>query len=145
MWRRSVYVAVAACFIAAFVGSSAAAGPAAVAKVHLSTPTGAVSYLRSIGLDPTGFVIERGELNSAGLACPGKRWTCTSATRVLQISSSLSGTNDSNCGPTAVLTKAADYRCEIVQAGTGGANIATCRLTTNDGDALPASPAAISQ
>src|SRR3954454_18384961 len=145
MWRRSVYVAVAACFIAAFVGSSAAAGPAAVAKVDLSTRSGAVSYLRSIGLDPAGFVVQRGERNYAGLGCPGKRWACTNATRVLQISSSLSGTNDSNCGPASVLTNPADYRCEIVQVGTGGANIATCRLTTNDADALPASPAAISQ
>jgi hypothetical protein len=79
MWRRSVYVAVAACFVAAHVGSSAAAGPAAVAKADLSTRSGAVSYLRSIGLDPTGFVIQRGERNYAGLGCPGKRWTCTSA------------------------------------------------------------------
>ena len=58
---------------------SVGTGPAAVAKIH--------SYLRSIGLDPRTVVVQTGKRNYAGPRCPGKRWTCTTATRVLQAGS----------------------------------------------------------
>src|SRR5215204_6751622 len=145
MWRRVLTLAIAAAVIAVAGGSSATGGVARPAAADLSTRQGAVSYLRSLGLSPDGFVIQRGTRNYAGPKCPGKGWTCTSSTRVLQISTALSGTNDSNCGPGSELSNPAGYSCVIVQLGTTGANVATCRLTTNDGDSLPSSPATISQ
>src|SRR5215208_2753819 len=114
MWRRSLKVAVAAGLAAAILGSSASGGTARVGTADVSTRQGAVSYLRSLGLNPDGFVVQRGERNYAGRGCPGKRWTCTTATRVLQISTSASGTNDSNCDAGSSLANPANYQCQIV-------------------------------
>jgi hypothetical protein len=135
MWRRALTLAIAAAIIAVAGGSSAAGGVAQPAAADLSTRQGAVSYLRSLGLRPDGFVIQRGTRNYAGPKCPGKGWTCTTSTRVLQISTA--GTNVGNCNGTNLSGTGAAYACEIVQE-TGGSNAATCTLTTDDsGDGTP--------
>src|SRR5215217_4473703 len=135
MWRRVLTLAIAAAVIAVAGGSSATGGVARPAAADLSTRQGAVSYLRSLGLSPDGFVVQRGTRNYAGPKCPGKGWTCTSSTRVLQISTA--GTNVGNCNGTNLSGSGASYSCAIVQEA-GGSNAATCTLTTDDsGDGTP--------
>jgi hypothetical protein len=52
----------------------------------LSTWAGAARYLRAIGVDPRGLVIQRGARNYAGPNCPGAGWACTSTAHpVVQI------------------------------------------------------------
>src|SRR5437660_8927853 len=51
----------------------------------LSTTAGVKRYLRSIGVDPAGVVVQRGRRNYAGPNCPGKAWNCTNAHKVIQI------------------------------------------------------------
>jgi hypothetical protein len=82
----------------------------------VSTRAGAVRLLRELGLNPRGFVIQRGARNYAGPRCPGKGWACTKATRVLQTG----GTNQFVCTPSA---STGPYTCTVVQP-TGGR--ATC-------------------
>jgi len=138
MRRHALAVVLAAAFLAVAGGSSAAGGLARPAAADLSSRQGAVSYLRSLGLNPDGFVIQRGKRNYAGSKCPGRGWTCTTSTRVLQISTA--GTNVGNCNGTNLSGSGASYSCEIVQE-TGGSNAATCALTTDDsGDGTPTGP-----
>ena len=77
----------------------------------VSTRAGANRLLRALGYDPRQFVIQRGARNYAGLKCPGKRWTCTRATRVLQAG----GQNVSDCSPPADATVNVPNDCIIVQ------------------------------
>ena len=92
-------------------------------RVHLmrhadvSTRAGANRLLRALGYDPRQFVIQREARNYAGLKCPGKRWTCTRATRVLQSG----GQNVSDCSPPADATVNVPNDCIIVQANGGSA------------------------
>jgi len=81
--------------VAAGLGSGAAAKGGHRATPDLSTRQGVQAYLRSLGLNPAGFVVQRGARNYAGPACPGKSWNCTKATRVLQIANS--GGNTFTC------------------------------------------------
>jgi hypothetical protein len=63
---------------------------------NLSTRAGAARYLRAIGLDPRGLVIQRGARNYAGANCPGAGWSCTSTAHpVVQIASA----GGQNTGP----------------------------------------------
>src|SRR5215212_10212814 len=146
MRRRSLKAVLAVGIAAAILGASASGGTARVGTADVSTRQGALSYLRSLGLNPDGFVVQRGARNYAGPRCPGKGWTCTTSTRVLQISTA--GTNSATCDESTAgtdLSSPANYRCVIVQRGVGGANVATCRLITDDSAALPTSPEAVSQ
>src|SRR5207244_13305803 len=74
---------------------------------------------------PAGCVIQRGARNYAGPACPGKRWNCTKATRVVQIakSGSRAAANVADCG--GVL----DY--SVVQIASSGGNTLTCNQSTS--------------
>jgi hypothetical protein len=74
---------------------------------NLNTLAGASRYLRAIGLDPHGLVIQRGARNYAGPNCPGARWTCTSTAHpVIQIAAA-GGKNTFLC---------TSGRCAVVQA-----------------------------
>src|ERR1044071_4104166 len=80
-------VAVGAC-VGLVSGAGAAIrsdAAASTAQVDLSTRAGVVHYLATLGFDPSGFVIQRGRHNYAGPKCPGKGWSCTRSTRVVQI------------------------------------------------------------
>jgi hypothetical protein len=69
-------------------GAGAGTTPAATpAASDLSSLTEIKSYLRSIGVNPKSVVIQRGKKNYAGPNCPGKGWSCTTRTRVLQVGS----------------------------------------------------------
>jgi hypothetical protein len=59
----------------------------------LSTQRAINRYLRSIGIsNPRSVVVQRGRWNYAGPNCPGKRWNCTTARRVIQIAPARSTT-----------------------------------------------------
>jgi hypothetical protein len=90
--------AIAALVVAAL--PIASAGTASTGTVDLSTDQAVVSYLVSLGIDPTGVVIQRGAKNYAGPKCPGAGWTCTTATKVVQVGQP-GGQNRIECGPGA--------------------------------------------
>jgi hypothetical protein len=90
---------------------------------NLSTVSGAIRYLRAIGLDADRVTIQRGIRNYAGPSCPGARWTCTStADPIIQIAAP-GGANRFRC---------VTARCVVVQATTAAAaaNTAKCIRTT---------------
>jgi len=118
---------VAALALAAVFVSSAGAG---VERTDLSTRAGVTKYLVAHGIDPTGIVIQRGTRNYAGPSCPGKGWTCTRASRVVQISSG-SG-NQFQCTPSSGSPVLPPNTCTIVQMSASGTNDARCMERSND-------------
>jgi hypothetical protein len=132
--RRGIVLAalVAAAFTLVCVGSAGAgsersAAPATASALHaqLATSAGAASYLRTLGIDPAGVVVQRGDKNYAGPACPGRGWTCTTSRRVLQLSST-GGTNTATCLRAGSGSGVTSQTCVIVQSSTSGNNKATC-------------------
>jgi hypothetical protein len=139
---------------AAVLITSAGAGTAAM-KIDLSTRAGAIKYLKSIGVDPTGVVIQRGARNYAGPKCPGRAWRCTSSKRVFQIAATgvnkyqcTGGTGSSTDPLTCTTTQnvatctedestvpSSTETCTIVQTNTTGSNSATVtqKITQNVG------------
>ena len=69
------------------LGASAVAGAAGQGsnRIDLSSRAAINDYLRSIGVNPQGVVVQRGARVYAGPSCPGAGWTCTRATRVVQL------------------------------------------------------------
>jgi Bacterial Ig-like domain (group 3) len=122
-----IAVAVAISLIGAHGGAGAesASGGAASLERQLATAQGAASYLRTLGIDPRGVVVQRGLRNYAGRSCPGLGWNCTSARRVLQIAAA-GGTNSSTCSRVGSGPGVTSQSCVIVQTGTHGKNSATC-------------------
>jgi uncharacterized repeat protein (TIGR01451 family) len=108
--------------VSTFSLASVGTGHAALVKAQ--------RYLRSIGMDPRTFVIQTGKHNYAGLRCPGKRWTCTTATRVLQAGSD----NLFSC-PTGGFNSGGTQTCVVSQTG-GGSNSATCTEHTDSPTAV---------
>src|SRR5256886_3606525 len=110
------------------ITGSAATRAALLKTANLRTRAGAARYLRSIGLNASHLVIQRGIRNYAGANCPGKGWSCTSTAHpVIQIAAA-GGSNTFQC---------ATASCAVVQATTpliapppGGTNRATCIKTT---------------
>jgi hypothetical protein len=96
MFRFAAF-AVAIATAAMLIGSAGAGTGTSVPTVDLSTDQAVVSYLTSLGIDPTGAVIQRGALNYAGPSCPGAGWTCTSSTKVVQVAEP-GGQNQVACG-----------------------------------------------
>ena len=105
----------------------------------LSTTPKLKSYLRSLGMNPKGFVIQRGERNYAGPDCPGAAWNCTTAQKVVQVPARAAGDADGGtggenrfvCKPAGVGTNRAMNTCVIVQPGPNSNNSATCDIETN--------------
>src|SRR6266498_4541630 len=96
---------------------SAGAGTGAVGSApDLTTQRGVTQYLAALGLSPDGFVVQRGARNYAGPSCPGKRWNCTTARRVVQIGNAVSATNSFTCTPASTGTNAGTSTCVIVQS-----------------------------
>lgn len=79
------------------IASAGAASTGSAPAVDLSSYQAVVSYLTSLGIDPTGVVIQRGAQNYAGPNCPGAGWNCTTATKVVQVGQS-GGQNTVECG-----------------------------------------------
>jgi hypothetical protein len=81
-------------------------------------------FLRSVGIRQRGIVVQRGLRNYAGPRCPGKRWNCTTARRVVQVGWSTHG------GPVNK-TECFNASCEIVQIAPPNAdNEAKCDQDT---------------
>lgn len=101
------------------------AGGAAARAATRGQATAAASpqrYLRSLGIDPRTVVIQRGARNYAGPRCPGKGWTCTRSTRVLQLGKDA---NQVDCTGGTVMGQ----QCTIVQSGS--TNSARCFERSN--------------
>jgi hypothetical protein len=98
----------------------------------LSTVPRIKSYLRSIGIDPTGVVIQRGARNYAGPNCPGFAWNCTAGTGVV-VQLAQAGQNTFECSPEGDQTYPTDApnTCVLFQSNTNGNNHATCRESSD--------------
>jgi hypothetical protein len=92
-------------------------------RIDVSTRAAATTYLRSIHVNPTGLVIQRGTHNYAGPSCPGSGWSCTSTDHPVVQVAAAGGKNEFVCAAT---------RCAVVQAAEAplGVNIAKCIRTT---------------
>ena len=83
-------------------------------RPDLSSREAVVRFLRSVGIRQRGIVVQRGLRNYAGPRCPGKRWNCTTARRVVQVGWSHDGpSNKAECFKVT---------CEIVQVTPVNAN-----------------------
>jgi hypothetical protein len=135
--RKALLCAAAVLVTAGGLTSSAgAAAQTSAAPARLSTQAAAAKYLRSLGIDPAGVVVQRGSKNYAGPSCPGAGWNCTKATRVLQISgrAGAASANSFSCTPAAAGTQP-PHKCVIVQTSTTGNNTAACRLSSTESGA----------
>ena len=114
--------------------TAAASRGALLRTANLNTLAGAARYLRAIGIDPRGLVIQRGARNYAGSSCPGAGWACTSTAHpVIQIAAA-GGKNTFLCstGSCAVVqtTAAAATRTTSSLAAATATNTAKCIKTT---------------
>src|SRR5215212_3986052 len=128
--RIVLFVVVA---VAVTLGASAGAGAtgSAVQRIDLSSRSAIDKYLVSVGVDPAGVVVQRGARAYAGPNCPGKGWTCTRATRALQLATAQ---NKFECTPVAAQaggTNQGSNTCFIEQFGPGK-NEAKCSLENTD-------------
>jgi hypothetical protein len=121
------------------MSSGAGASTQTSRTVDVSTNAKAMQYLVSLGVDPSGVVIQRGAHNYAGPSCPGRGWTCTTSSRVLQIASGPPGANSFACtdssGTGSVSGGGPPGDCVIVQTSTSGTNSATCTESSTALDA----------
>ncbi|MDX6479548.1 MAG: hypothetical protein QOG85_58 [Gaiellaceae bacterium] len=127
--------------VALVSGSAAATQANGIARIDVSTRASIVEYLRSIHVNPTGVVIERGSRNYAGPHCPGARWTCTTTAHPVVQVASARGRNRFLCstakcavvqvaGPTVIATNTAAcikttglaQTCTITQSNATGDN-----------------------
>src|SRR6266571_4360370 len=106
-------------------------GVAAANSSAVSSPKSIDSYLRSIGVSPASMVWQHGKRNYAGPNCPGKGWTCTKSTRVVQMAAD-DGENRVDCTATPSIL-VASQTCIVVQPGPSTNNSARCveRSTAN--------------
>jgi hypothetical protein len=102
-------------WLPAFVASAAAAtavmvlsGAGAAANgPSMSSPQAIDTYLQSAGIDLSAAVRQAGDRNYAGPSCPGKGWSCTTSSVVVQTASA-GGSNRAEC---------AAAKCVFVQVG----------------------------
>jgi hypothetical protein len=125
--RHALAFLAAAAAAATLVAGAAASDARTHSGLRLSSNAEINRYLTSIGVDRRTVVVQRGPRNYAGPRCPGKRWNCTTARRVVQISYHQSG-NIFECSPAGAGTNPATGTCVIVQTNTAGANVAVCRM-----------------
>jgi hypothetical protein len=125
MKQTMVFVVAAVAATALVAGASAGGDTAAGGSV--TTTSSIHRYLATLGIDSRAVVVQRGQRNYAGPRCPGKAWTCTNASRVVQISSHR-GSNRFECSPASAGTNPEANTCVIVQASTTGTNVATCSM-----------------
>ena len=121
--RALPIVAATATALIALAGADAAAagGP------DLSSAAGADSYLESLGLNSASVAHQSGLLNYAGPKCPGKGWSCTTDTRVVQIAAA-GGQNRVDCSGETFTEDG--QTCVVVQAGDD--NSARCIERSTD-------------
>ena len=112
----------------AAIPGGANASSADRAQTELSSLPAIEVYLNSIGVDPGSVVVQQGRFNYAGANCPGAEWNCTSATKVVQISTSPGpAANIVDCFPALNVTLLGLNECVIVQS-----SVTSLVETTND-------------
>ena len=127
--RHAFAFLAAAAAATTLVAGAAASDAGSSSPLRLTSSADIQRYLTSIGVDPRTVVVQRGHRNYAGPNCPGKRWNCTTARRVVQISYHQSA-NVFECTPAGLGTNPATGTCVIVQTNTTAANVAVCRMQT---------------
>jgi hypothetical protein len=130
--RRGLVISATVAAVA-LTSSGAGASTQASRTADVSTRASAVQYLVSLGLDPSGVVIQRGAHNYAGPSCPGRGWTCTTSSRVLQIAARASDDNQFVCSDPGTSTGPGD--CTIIQVSSGADNVARCLEASGDPNA----------
>ena len=116
----------------------------------LSTVPAIKSYLRSVGVDTKGLVVQRGARNYAGPNCPGPKWNCTRSTKVVQVSTRAAANNRFVCrrtqgsGSQTTDSTLPDLSCVIVQ-GASASNSATCDIATSTNTPLVSQTCLITQ
>jgi hypothetical protein len=106
------------------LGAGAGVGAASQSptKIDFTSPRAVDAFLKSIDVNPATVVKQTGRFNYSGAHCPGSRWTCTTATRVLQISAA-GGQNVGECTDNTITPPG--QSCVIMQ-NLGGSNTASC-------------------
>ena len=140
--KRVVVFVGAAAAAAALVAGASAGGESTAAGADLASTSSIQRQLAKLGIDARTVVVQRGARNYAGPRCPGKGWTCTKSSRVVQISSHR-GRNSFECSPGGSGTNPSTNTCVIVQESTSGTNFAKCRM--RDEGTTVAQSCAISQ
>jgi hypothetical protein len=109
-------------------GAGARTAQPVIPTIDVSSSAGIAKFLISHGIDPKGFVIQRGAHNYAGPSCPGVRWHCTTAKHVVQImaTNNPGNTNQYSCTASTGGTVNGPNECVIIQSSTGSDNNATC-------------------
>jgi hypothetical protein len=104
--------------------TAAARRGALLGEANLKTIAGVKRYLRAIGVNPRGVVIQRGAHNYAGPSCPGAGWSCTSTAHPVVQVARRGGKNRFLCTTRS---------CAVVQATTSAnkARSLTAALVTN--------------
>jgi hypothetical protein len=95
----------------------------------LSSPQGVDAYLQSVGVNPASVVHQSGLLNYAGPKCPGKGWSCTTNTRVVQIAAA-GGQNSVDCSGESFTEEG--QSCIVVQTGADNRAVCIERSTAAD-------------
>lgn len=126
--RKRFFIGLLAATIAA-IALVSASGAATTktqkpAQLDVSTRAAVVGYLRSIHVNPTGVVIQRGTRNYAGANCPGRGWSCTTTTHTVVQVASAGGSNTFDC------TTASCAVIQVATAPTAAPNTAKCIKTT---------------
>jgi hypothetical protein len=108
-----------------------------VHKLDLSSMAKIRHYLRSKGINPKTVVIQRGKRNYVGPHCPGKDWTCTTATRVLQAGSQNTADCTSNtCTGLMQSGSSNSFRCVEKTSVNGATQACGVEQTGNSNYAL---------
>ena len=82
--NRRIATAIVTLALLAITGLPARASAfSAATESDLSSLPQVMDYLRAIGVDPAGVVVQQGQLNYAGPNCPGAEWNCTASNRVV--------------------------------------------------------------
>jgi hypothetical protein len=122
MLFSSVVVVVAA--VALVSASSAATTTMSnLSPINVSTRAAVIDYLRSIHINPSGVVIQRGSHNYAGANCPGTLWSCTTTQHTVVQVAPARGRNTFSCSTA---------HCAVVQFApiVPVSNTASCVRTT---------------
>ena len=123
-WKRAVALTMVVGAATISAGAASAWTPPADSAARYAVE----ADLAARGIDPATVVWQNGARNYAGPNCPGRGWTCTTSTRVVQ--SNLTAQNVAECGPGGVVTSTASSdECVIVQ--TGATNHARCSLNSS--------------
>jgi hypothetical protein len=138
MRLRVTYASIALLVAAIFTPYTASAAEVTSATSIATARYAAAQYLLESGIDPGSATFQVGAHNYVGDECPGSGWNCTTASVVVQISTSnlIGAVNIAQCGGTQNGTPTPGFgsagSCTIFQSTTTGLNQASCVETSSD-------------